>query len=211
MGTYCAKSVGFQHARGTFVTCMDADDWSHPLKLALQIKPLLEDDSLVASTSNCVRISDSGVVDARQGAHLEHLNYSSLLFRREKVLSEIGGWDVCARTAADTELIWRINLVYGNQAVRNVPGILSLVSHRDDSLTMADDGTGFVGDCFPREILRYIEAFNQWHIDTLRSRRLPKVGDDLVDWANSHPFIFSSSAFSDVRDVVDVLRASRDV
>ncbi|MGB6008042.1 glycosyltransferase family 2 protein [Castellaniella sp.] len=206
VGTYCAKSVGLRHAGGTFVTCMDADDWSHPLKLALQIKPLLEDESLVASTSNCVRISDAGVVDARQGAHLEHLNYSSLLFRREKVLAEIGGWDACARTAADTELIWRINLVYGNQAIRNVPGILSLVSHRDDSLTMADDGTGFVGGCFPREILRYIEAFNRWHIDALRSRRLPRVDGDLVNWANHHPFIFSSSAFSDVRDVVDVLR-----
>ncbi|MFC4298643.1 glycosyltransferase family 2 protein [Castellaniella hirudinis] len=210
VGTYCAKSVGLQHARGTFVTCMDADDWSHPLKLALQIKPLLEDDSLVASTSNCVRISDSGVVDARQGVHLEHLNYSSLLFRREKILAEIGGWDVCARTAADTELIWRINLAYGNQAIRNVPGILSLVSHRDDSLTMADDGTGFVGDCFPREILRYIEAFNRWHIDALRSCRLPRVDDDLVSWVNHHPFIFPSSAFSDVRDVADVLRNFRD-
>jgi glycosyltransferase involved in cell wall biosynthesis len=211
VGTYCAKSIGLKHANGDFVTCMDADDWSHPLKLELQIKPLLWGESLVASTSNCIRISDSGVVDIRQGVHLEHLNYSSLLFRRAKILAEIGGWDVCARTAADTELIWRISLTYGHQAIHSVPGILSLVSHRDDSLTMADDGTGFVGDRFPNEILKYIEAFNLWHINSLRSRRLPRIDDDLVNWAKNHPFMFSSSAFSDVRDVVDVLTAFRGV
>jgi glycosyltransferase involved in cell wall biosynthesis len=207
VGTYCAKSVALAHAHGDFITCMDADDWSHPLKLELQIKPLLEDESLAASTSSCIRISDSGVVDTRQGVHLEHLNYSSLLFRREKMLSEIGGWDACARTAADTEFIWRINLAYGPRAIHHVPGVLSLVSHRGDSLTMADDGTGFVGDCFPREILRYIEAFNRWHIDTLRSGRLPRIGRDLAAWAENHPFRFSSSAFSATHDVIDVLRA----
>jgi glycosyltransferase involved in cell wall biosynthesis len=206
VGTYCAKSVALTHAHGDFVTCMDADDWSHPLKLELQIKPLLEDESLVASTSNCIRLSDFGVVDVRQSAYLEHLNYSSLLFRREKILAEIGGWDACARTAADTEFIWRINLAYGPRAIRHVPGVLSLVSQRDDSLTMADDGTGFVGDCFPREILRYIEAFNRWHIDTLRSGRLPRIGGDMVAWTERHPFRFSSSAFADTRDVLDVLR-----
>jgi hypothetical protein len=76
---------------------------------------------------------------------------------------------------------------------------------------MADDGTGFVGSRFPREILKYIEAFNLWHINSLRSHRLPRIDDDLVNWTKNHPFMFSSSAFSDVRDVIDVLTAFRGV
>lgn len=205
VGTYCAKSVGLQHADGEFVTCMDADDWSHPLKLAMQINPLLEDDSLIATTSNCLRMFDTGVVDAQPSVHLEHLNYSSLLFRRERVLSDIGGWDACARTAADTEFLWRMNLSYGHGAVENIPGLLSLVSRRDDSLTMANDGTGFVDNVFPPEILKYIEAFNRWHIEVLKSGSLPKVSEDLTCWARNHPFRFSSNVFTDAEDVVSAL------
>lgn len=51
-GTYLAKSLGLQMARGEFVTCHDSDDWSHPLKIERQVRPLLEDASLVATTSS---------------------------------------------------------------------------------------------------------------------------------------------------------------
>ncbi|CAM5202727.1 Glycosyltransferase 2-like domain-containing protein OS=Castellaniella defragrans OX=75697 GN=HNR28_002890 PE=4 SV=1 [Castellaniella denitrificans] len=211
VGTYCAKSVGLIQAAGDFVTCMDADDWAHPLKLEAQIKPLLGDDALVATTSNCVRIFDSGIVDIRSNVNLEHLNYSSVMFRRERILGEMGGWDACARTAADMEFIWRISLIYGRKAIRNVPGLLSLVSRRNDSLTMADDGTGFVGNTFPVEMLRYIEAFNRWHMAALKAGAFPRVGRDLTAWAENHPFIFPSSVFSNIDDVIRTLGASYDL
>ncbi|MFT0531226.1 glycosyltransferase family 2 protein [Castellaniella hirudinis] len=207
VGTYCAKSVGLKHAGGEFVTCMDADDWSHPMKLELQMYPLLQDDSLVATTSNWIRVSDIGVVDTLERVDLVHLNYSSLLFRKEKIVTEIGVWDLCARTGADVEFIRRIALAYGPFAVKNISAPLSLASRRGDSLTMADDGTGFLGGEFPPELLKYIEAFNRWHINTLKSNRNPKMDVSWIDWVKDHPFAFPSKVFSDVNDVIAVLRS----
>lgn len=204
VGTYGAKSLGLKYAKGEFVTCMDADDWSHPLKLEWQTRPLLDDPSLIATTSNWIRLSDFGEVDIVERVDLVNLNYSSLLFRRNRVVSEIGGWDCCARTGADVEIIRRMHIVYGPESIRHVPAPLSLGARRGDSLTMARDGTGFVGNVFPVELLKYIEAFNCWHMDMLRTGRLPKLPVDMCEWIDNHAFIFPSVLFAERDDLLSV-------
>src|SRR5690606_891873 len=78
VGTYLAKSIGLQQARGEFVTCLDSDDWCHPYKISLQIAPLVKDPALIATLSSALRIHDDGSINTGSHAEIVHMNYSSL-------------------------------------------------------------------------------------------------------------------------------------
>ncbi|KAB0622531.1 glycosyltransferase family 2 protein [Castellaniella defragrans] len=187
VGTYLAKSIGLSHARGEFVTCLDSDDWSHPLKLEFQMAPLLRDENLIATTSCAVRIHDDGSINTSSHADPVHFNYSSLLFRRARVLRETGAWDCGVRMGADAEFFWRLRLVYGPQSILQVREPLSLLSYRKGTLTTTQDDVGFRGGRFPPSRLAYTESFNAWHIGCLRNGRMPE-GQDPLFWIDGRPF-----------------------
>jgi hypothetical protein len=178
VGTYAAKNIGLRYAKGEFITCHDADDWSHPLKIEYQVRPLLEDRRLVGTSSHWVRMQDDGLYYARSVHPLMRFNPSSPLFRRELVLGRMGGWD-WVRTGADSEFAARLKLVFGRSAVRRVPLPLAFGSHRPGSLmTSADTGYGPVG--IPPARLAYWESWNHWHISELRAGRRPRMPDNLL-------------------------------
>lgn len=177
VGTYVAKLIGLSIASGEFITCHDSDDWSHPEKIARQVQPLLNDTSLVASVSSWVRMQDDGVYYARPVHPLMRLNPSSLLFRRERILREVGAWDP-VRTGADSELIARLRAVYGPKAIYKVRQPLSLGSHRPDSL-MTAASTGYVENGMPSQRLAYWEAWSHWHIRELAAGRRPYIDPDV--------------------------------
>lgn len=185
-GTYLAKSMGLQLARGEFVTCHDSDDWSHPLKIEMQVRPLLENASLVATTSHWVRMQDDGVFYARPVHTLMRLNPSSPLFRRELVLQRMGAWD-CVRTGADSEFHARLRLVFGKNAVKRIAKPLALGSHRVGSLMTADD-TGYSDTGISPQRLAYWEAWAGWHLDCLRRGTLPHLPLDLTKLSESRLF-----------------------
>jgi len=178
VGTYVAKNIGLQHANGEFVTCHDSDDWSHPLKIELQVKPLLENKRLIATTSYWVRIDDEGLYYARPVHPLMRLNSSSLLFRRKEVLQHAGIWD-CVRTGADSEFLARLRLVFGKKAIRRIKKPLSLGSHRTDSLMTAND-TGYCESSISPQRLAYWESWNKWHINELRAKKKPYLSAELL-------------------------------
>lgn len=185
-GTYLAKSMGLQLARGEFVTCHDSDDWSHPLKIEMQVRPLLEDASLVATTSHWVRMQDDGVFYARPVHTLMRLNPSSPLFRRELVLQRMGAWD-CVRTGADSEFHARLRLVFGKNAVKRIAKPLALGSHRVGSLMTAED-TGYSDTGISPQRLAYWEAWAGWHLECLRQGKLPHLPLNLVELSESRLF-----------------------
>ncbi|WP_120970997.1 glycosyltransferase family A protein [Comamonas sp. lk] len=185
-GTYLAKSMGLQLARGEFVTCHDSDDWSHPLKIELQVRPLLEDASLVATTSHWVRMTDDGMFYARPVHSLMRLNPSSPLFRRELVLQRMGAWD-CVRTGADSEFLARLRLVFGKRAIKRIAKPLALGSHRVGSLMTAGD-TGYSETGVSPQRLAYWEAWSAWHLDCLRHDELPCLPLDMQALAKDRPF-----------------------
>ena len=122
-GAYVARNLGLAAARGEFITVHDADDWSHPAKIALQVECLLQDPDLAASVSHWVRCTD----DMRFGGwRIEdgwiQRNVSSLMLRR-KVFDTLGYWDR-VKVAADTEYYYRIIQAYGADAMAEVkPGV----------------------------------------------------------------------------------------
>ncbi|CAM4262941.1 Glycosyltransferase 2-like domain-containing protein [Comamonas aquatilis] len=202
-GTYLAKSVGLQMARGEFVTCHDSDDWSHPLKIERQVQPLLDNKKLVATTSHWVRMQDDGVFYARPVHSLMRLNPSSPLFRRKQVLAQAGAWD-CVRTGADSEFLARLRLVFGRHSIKRITQPLALGSHRADSL-MTASSTGYSDTGISPQRLAYWEAWSRWHIDALRDKDLPRLPLDMARLATDRLFFAPAGVALSASDVTACL------
>ncbi|MEJ8673533.1 glycosyltransferase family 2 protein [Chromobacterium amazonense] len=193
VGTYVAKRIGLEHARGEFVTCHDSDDWMHPERLARQVAPLLADKRLIATTSDWVRIQDDGVFYARPVHPLKRINPASPLFRREKVLWDTGAWD-CVRTGADSEFLARLRVVYGPKAIKKIRQPLALGCHRPDSL-MTAAGTGYSETGVSPHRLAYWEAWSHWHIATLAEGKMPRISSDIRTATLTRPFPVQSKQY----------------
>lgn len=140
-GAYGARNTGLEHARGDFITIHDSDDWSHPEKLERQIEALLQGREYVATVSYWARVGQDFVFRGPSrptGKYIEW-NHSSLMVRRD-AFDLVGCWDR-VRVAADTELIWRLQRIFGHESVKNVlPDVpLSLALTHSDSLTRSSE------------------------------------------------------------------------
>ncbi|MFC3903175.1 Glycosyl transferase family 2 [Acinetobacter marinus] len=167
-GTYLAKNKALLMAKGDFVMCHDADDWSHPQRLERQLQPLLEDKKLIATVSNWVRLTNQGRFVSRSVFPLSRLNPSSLLFRRTAVMKKVGFWDA-VRTGADSEFNHRVKLAFGHHRVKKVNLPLAIGSFHEKSLMNAPE-TGFVDQRIPVDRQMYWESWMHWHIDVLRNK-----------------------------------------
>lgn len=167
-GTYAAKNRALSIAQGEFVVCHDADDWSHPQRLELQLQPLLDNKKLVATVSNWFRLSDQGEIYSRSIYPLIRLNPSSLFFRRKLIMKKLGFWDT-VRTGADSEFLRRVKLQFGHQAIHKINLPLAIGAHHENSLMNAPD-TGFINQCMPLSRLHYWESWNNWHITALKNK-----------------------------------------
>jgi glycosyltransferase involved in cell wall biosynthesis len=144
-GAYVARNRALKEATGAFVTCNDADDWSHPQKIEFQARHLLVNDDAVANTSPQARVSDDLIFDRRGNPGFYVLpNLSSLMFRRELVVGKIGFWD-SVRFGADGEYRRRMRKVFGRDTVVNLDvGPLSFQRQTETSLT-ASSAFGYQG------------------------------------------------------------------
>lgn len=139
-GAYAARNHGLKHASGAYITVHDADDWSHPEKLACQVAAFEANPAWVANTSDMVRCT----TDLRFGRwRLPNIpkggwiyrNTSSLMFKR-KVFETLGYWDR-VRCTGDTEYFHRIIAGFGREAFGEVLGgvPLSFCRHEEGSLS----------------------------------------------------------------------------
>lgn len=135
-GAYAARNTALSLATGDFVTNHDSDDWSHPQRIQILVESLLEQPEKMGVMAHWVRADDNLFFQAlRLDDRLIHASVSTLLVRRQ-VFDKLGGWDV-SRVAADSELLERIKLVFGNSSVYSAyPGIpLVFARHHLNSLT----------------------------------------------------------------------------
>ncbi|UOE93825.1 glycosyltransferase [Alkalihalobacillus sp. LMS39] len=116
-GAYVARNLALRHASGDFVTINDADDWSHPEKIEVQVKHLLNHPNVIANTSEQARAT-TDLTFFRRGKPGSYMftNLSSLMFRREPVVEKLGYWDR-VRFGADGEFKRRMKLVFGEDSI----------------------------------------------------------------------------------------------
>lgn len=135
-GPYVARNLALGAASGDFVTCHDADDWSHPELIETQVTHLLQNPGVVANTSQTARVTH-GLKFYRRDRYgaIVYKNFPSLMFRREPVLEAVGYWD-CVRFSADAEFIRRLKKYFGGEAVADLAtGPLCFQRQHPGSLT----------------------------------------------------------------------------
>lgn len=136
-GAYLARNRGLKEASGMYITTHDADDWSHPDKIATQVDLLQRKETVMGVCTHWTRALNNlqFTHNWSLNARLIHWNHSSFLFRK-KVIEDIGPWDSVI-VGGDTEFIWRVQAYYGNGAVvkykPNIP--FSFALDDDGSLT----------------------------------------------------------------------------
>ena len=174
-GSYRARNIGLGQATGEFVTVHDADDWSHPQKLELQVAPLIAQPRLLATLSQGIRVAHESLrfLTVANGLYIRQ-NISSLMFRREPIQAAIGYWDEVL-FGGDSEFHERIEAQFGASSVKLVnAGPLSFTRFLASSLTgggYASTQSGITG------IRRfYVDSYNFWHEQIKAGRLSPKIG-----------------------------------
>jgi len=170
LGAYAARNRALTEAKGEYVTVHDADDWSHPEKIARHA------DALVAGSAPFT-LSDWARADDdlgfwgpwRPSPNLVAPNLSSAFFRRA-MLAVTGPWDT-ARVSADREFIARAERLHGLAAQRAfLPGVpLAFGRSAEGSLTRGPFHAATLLHGIRRE---YREAAALWHqgLDPARIR-----------------------------------------
>lgn len=158
LGAYCARNAGLAIAQGEFITVHDDDDWSHPDKIALQVKNLLENPELPGNMSLHARSTDGlKFLRINNNPQFAQPNFSSLMVRRS-LFDEIGPWDTVNR-GADAEFRDRLVKRFGTPISTVGKMALSFTRTREGSLTAGEMSRGFVD---PSRLL-YLASYTKWH------------------------------------------------
>ena len=147
-GAYVARNRALEEATGEYLTLHDADDWSHPAKIEMQVRHLEAHPEVVACTSEQARATPELGFTRWTGRGVFVIrNVSSLMVRRAPLMERLGGWDT-VRFAADSELVRRLGLAFGTRAVADLA--TGPVSFQRDSETsiVADEVMGMNGFYF---------------------------------------------------------------
>ncbi|WP_414471765.1 glycosyltransferase [Microvirga sp. M2] len=171
-GAYAARNTGLAHATGEFVTVHDADDWSHPQKIAIQVNDSLQKATALNATSG-IRVSDDlKFLTQPNDGRIVVFNTSSVLYRRAD-LARLGGWDA-VRFGGDAELYVRAQKYYGQPCKRLVKATpLTFILSSSGSLTQ-NSATGKHTFYYGAR-REYREAYDYWH-STTDSLPLPEHG-----------------------------------
>lgn len=144
-GAYIARNHALEQATGTYVTLHDADDWSHPCKIAIQVACMQNQPQILGCTSQQARATND-LDFLRWGGEGQCIstNTSSFMFRRAEMREHFGYWDT-VRLSADNELIRRMRAKFGHRIIRDRrTGPLSFQRDTDGTVT-ADPVLGING------------------------------------------------------------------
>lgn len=178
VGPYVSKNIALQKAGGKYITGHDSDDWSHPQRIELQMRPILESFGRVRATiTNCVRISNElhttihrSVVDRESEFRwssldgVSHTALVSLLVDLQWMNDKVGSWDSVA-FGADGEMLHRIGTMVGSGGLVFVQAVGMFCVALKNSLSQR--GGGYESPTSVRNM--YKHSYADWH-DTVHSR-----------------------------------------
>lgn len=132
-GSYLARQAAIEDSRGELITTQDADDWSHPQRIAAQVALLGQHPQAPASRSRAVRAKDD-LTHQWFGYEAVRDNASSLMVRRSAM--EQAGPFLPLRKAADSEYAERLATLAG--PVVDTGSTLAITRLRSGSLSRGD-------------------------------------------------------------------------
>lgn len=150
-GTYISSNCGILEAKGEYITKLDSDDIYSKNKIKLQVNELEKNKNLIACCCKMNRIHyiTKNVMSSR-------LSECTYMFRNS-IFEKIGYFD-SVRFGADTEFIYRLKKVYGNNKIKNINKVLYIALMRPNSLTTSRIS-------HQKSDLRrvYTNLFKSWH------------------------------------------------
>ncbi|WP_346351648.1 glycosyltransferase family A protein [Oceanimonas sp. AH20CE76] len=160
-GAYYSRNHGLKLSQGDYVTILDADDWSFPERLQIQISRLKNEDA-VAHLGYYLRLTEEGFITgfrikgkySYDGAL--HKCLASLMIKKDYLDSYLGYWD-SVRFGADSEMYNRILSLKNGKLIEDITPLM-LALERDDSLTRRPESA--LGN---KARSSYAKAFLEWH------------------------------------------------
>jgi glycosyltransferase involved in cell wall biosynthesis len=164
LGAYVCRNEGLDLATGEFVTIHDADDWSHPRKIEIQARYLLENPRVIGCMSDQARCDENlAFTKIRSNGNFIIFNTSSFMFRKSVILHNLGYWDT-ARFGADNELVRRMQAFLGNGSLKKIrTGPLSF--QREATTSVTEDPINGVQGFYYGVRLAYFSAQLFKHLD----------------------------------------------
>ncbi len=165
-GTYAARNIALQHARGEFVAVQDADDWSHPRRIEHQVKPMLENRDIYATRCRHIAANHDlilGVLSKPVSAPTA----ASLMIRKQAVLDKVGFFD-SVRKGADNEFALRIEAA---TQTRICDLEYPLKIYRRDNASLS--GSDFLPGWKHPARRSYHEAYAFWHEQIKKDKASP--------------------------------------
>jgi len=153
-GSYLARNQALGLATGSLVTFQDADDWSHPERIAEQVRLMSDQPGTPACRTLTVR-ADKDLVHQWLGYLPMRIHASSLMVRRE-VAARLGDF-LRVRKGADSEYVERIDREAGVVASTRTP--LAVYRLRPGSLSREDLTFHWASP----ERLAFKGAYRAWH------------------------------------------------
>lgn len=166
-GAYAARNLGLKVSRGKYITTHDADDWSHPQKIEMQVAALQKSKSIKACVSHWVRSDENLHFQRwRMEEGWIYRNVSSLMFRRS-VHKALGYWDNVS-VNADTEFYDRIIAKFGSSSIHEVMPGMPLAFGRFDPSSLTQTSATHLRTQFRGLRKDYKKAADNWHRQTRR-------------------------------------------
>jgi len=158
-GPYHCRNLALKQAKGIYVTVHDADDWSHPQKIQVQVEHLEANPGVVANVSEGARVDEHTLITGVSNrTQILRPNFSSLMFRRSEVADKLGFWDE-VRFGADSEFQNRLITCFGQESFEVVAsGVVSFLRVVEGSLT-----AGGVQETLTGARSKYKQSFTSWH------------------------------------------------
>lgn len=153
-GSYLARQAAIEDSRGELITNQDADDWSHPQRIAAQVELLQGHPQAPASRSRAVRAKDD-LTHQWFGYEAVRDNASSLMVRRS--MMQQAGTFLPLRKAADSEYAERLTTLIG--PVLDTGSTLAITRLRSGSLSRGD----FTYQWSDPDRIAFRGAYRAWH------------------------------------------------